>query len=387
MSARNEQVKMYEEKTMNYLERNQRYKDILLNFYNWLNKENSTKYNYVRFCNIFLTERSKDLRELNVDDYTMFLSKYRDKNSVYQVNIYTALAHFSKYLFVTKKNKDDPMRNVEHPKQIEKQDTITRRDNNYLKPEELKLYLDNLKNGIGSKRERTIQRKYAERDQFIIYLFLSTGARCSAITQMDLSDIHEENGRKYIMTTEKRGKVRKYFLSDDLEIMLSSYLDLRNELLINKEDNGALFVSKDGNRLSNRQIDMIVRKYGRGIKNLSPHKLRATFGTMLYEKTKDIYMVQQAMGHSSPNTTQIYIRGQKEKIQMESSDMISKELFGQEVAMNNWLNGIMGVAVGDALGSPVQFMDRAELKNKVGGLVKGMESGGLYDMPKGTWTN
>ncbi len=52
---------------------------------------------------------------------------------------------------------------------------------------------------------------------------------------------------------------------------------------------------------------------------------------------------------------------------------------------NIWLDGIMGVVVGDALGCPVQFLSRDELRKR--GLVKGMEGHGTYDMPEGTWTD
>ena len=58
------------------------------------------------------------------------------------------------------------------------------------------------------------------------------------------------------------------------------------------------------------------------------------------------------------------------------------------VDMNNiWLDGMMGVVVGDALGCPVQFMSREEIAGREAGPVKGMESGGVYDMPEGTWTD
>ncbi len=56
-----------------------------------------------------------------------------------------------------------------------------------------------------------------------------------------------------------------------------------------------------------------------------------------------------------------------------------------ENGRNIWKDGIMGVIVGDALGCPVQFMDREELKDR--GFVTGMEGHGTYDMPKGTWTD
>lgn len=52
-----------------------------------------------------------------------------------------------------------------------------------------------------------------------------------------------------------------------------------------------------------------------------------------------------------------------------------------------WLDGMMGVVIGDALGCPVQFMKREEIKNRPAGPVKGMEGHGTYDMPVGTWTD
>lgn len=52
---------------------------------------------------------------------------------------------------------------------------------------------------------------------------------------------------------------------------------------------------------------------------------------------------------------------------------------------NIWLDGVMGVIVGDALGCPVQFMSREEIAER--GLVTGMEGHGTYDMPPGTWTD
>jgi ADP-ribosylglycohydrolase len=52
-----------------------------------------------------------------------------------------------------------------------------------------------------------------------------------------------------------------------------------------------------------------------------------------------------------------------------------------------WFDGMMGVIVGDALGCPVQFMERSEIAGREEGPVKGMESGGVFEMPQGTWTD
>lgn len=55
--------------------------------------------------------------------------------------------------------------------------------------------------------------------------------------------------------------------------------------------------------------------------------------------------------------------------------------------MGNYLNGMMGLVVGDALGVPVQFMTREEIENRKEGPVTKMEAGGVYDMPEGTWSD
>lgn len=54
---------------------------------------------------------------------------------------------------------------------------------------------------------------------------------------------------------------------------------------------------------------------------------------------------------------------------------------------NIWLDGVMGVVTGDALGCPVQFMNREEIRGRERGPVTGMEGHGTYDMPVGTWTD
>lgn len=57
------------------------------------------------------------------------------------------------------------------------------------------------------------------------------------------------------------------------------------------------------------------------------------------------------------------------------------------MSSNVWLDGVMGLIVGDALGVPVQFMYREEIATREAGLVKGMESGGIFNMPAGTWSD
>ena len=72
----------------------------------------------------------------------------------------------------------------------------------------------------------------------------------------------------------------------------------------------ALFLSNRNNRMTSNTINYLIKKYTTGIKDkpISPHKLRASFATNLYEATGDIQLVQEAMNHSDVSTTQLYVQ-------------------------------------------------------------------------------
>lgn len=76
--------------------------------------------------------------------------------------------------------------------------------------------------------------------------------------------------------------------------------------------------------MSNNAISDVVKKYTVNIngKNITPHKLRATYGTMLYNKTKDIYFVQDCMNHSSASTTALYIRDEDDQSKREAASIM-----------------------------------------------------------------
>ena len=95
------------------------------------------------------------------------------------------------------------------------------------------------------------------------------------------------------------------------------------------ENELALFISNRGTRMDQRSIDRVVSKYAQDIegKHITPHKLRATYGTQLYASTNDLYFVQSCMGHSNPKTTELYIRGQKDSSRKTASDIMSKLTF------------------------------------------------------------
>ena len=79
--------------------------------------------------------------------------------------------------------------------------------------------------------------------------------------------------------------------------------------------------------MSTVALNKVVQKYASEIdgKHITPHKLRATYGTQLYNKTGDIYFVQQCMGHSNPKTTELYVREKKQNTK-RASDIMDKLL-------------------------------------------------------------
>lgn len=83
------------------------------------------------------------------------------------------------------------------------------------------------------------------------------------------------------------------------------------------QDSPALFLSLQGNRMSVRSVELLVKKYARIInplKKITPHKLRSTFGTQLYRETQDIYMVADVLGHKDINTTKKHYAAMSEDI-------------------------------------------------------------------------
>lgn len=302
-------------------------KKYLRSFYNYMtNLSVNTIYDYIIYIINFMNSVNKSVEELNLDDYTEYLSTMNDKVSSYQITVYSALKKFSIYLKASNRNINDPMQYVSRPKFIEREETKIKRENNYLEKKEIKKYLSNINNGSGSHRAKARQENWKNRDKAIILTLLNTGMRCAALYKLNVDNININE--KKLTTIDKGSKYQEYFLSDELIMVLSDWLEER-ELLIQDTDEVALFISNRKTRMDQRSISRIVEKYATNIegKHITPHKLRATYGTQLYATTKDLYFVQSCMGHSNPKTTELYIRGQKNSSRQTASELMSKITF------------------------------------------------------------
>jgi site-specific recombinase XerD len=133
-----------------------------------------------------------------------------------------------------------------------------------------------------------------------------TGMRETALTEINLSDLDFFKGT--IKVIDKRHKTHIYKMNETIREALVNWIEDR-EIKLSDQQTDALFISNQRKRISAGTIVSIVEKYsleGLGYK-ISPHKLRAAFCTILYNRTGDIEFVRRAVGHSCIETTQRYI--------------------------------------------------------------------------------
>ncbi len=143
------------------------------------------------------------------------------------------------------------------------------------------------------------------RDRVIFELLLGTGIRLGELVGLDLDDVDLD--AKHLRVRAKGNICQVKFLKTDLRSLLRTWLNERRRMAPDGER--ALFLSNRGTRITPRQVarrlDGWLARAGVG-KRLSPHGLRHTFATHLYDATSDLLVVQRALGHRDIATTEIY---------------------------------------------------------------------------------
>lgn len=187
------------------------------------------------------------------------------------------------------------------PKKKDKEDKTIRR----LKQDQVHDLVTAVSNvNSASYHSKVLSERTAKRDLAIMTLFLNTGIRVSECAGLDLTDINFKDNK--IEIVRKGGGKDYLYLNEDIRNTLIDYLEHERDALLNGVEDPALFISLKQRRLSVRSIQHMVEKYGKNTglsEKLTPHKLRRTYGTTLYNNTGDIYMVADVLGHKDINTT------------------------------------------------------------------------------------
>lgn len=156
--------------------------------------------------------------------------------------------------------------------------------------------------------------KIASRNRLIIKIILYTGIRVSEAINIELKDFNKDGDAFIIQVRGKGNKPRVVMIKANIILK-----DLNEWNDIKPKNNTLLLCNQKAKALSQAYISSIVEKILLSIgirkeKN-GAHMLRHTFATMLYQKSKDLILVQESLGHADINTSRIYTHFDKDQLE------------------------------------------------------------------------
>ena len=269
----------------------------------------------------FLLEQNPAFRDWSIDAFTVDvldqltavdLEEYEEYLKVYQAGDKTetngerglkrkmsSLRSFYAYYFKREMIHTNPTVLVDVPKIHQK--SIIR-----LEADEVALLLDYIEHGGDdlTGQKKVYYKKTKDRDLALVTLLLGTGVRVSECVGLDIEDVDFKNNG--IKVTRKGGNEMVVYFGPEVEKALKNYLEVRKNIIPVEGHEHALFYSTQRKRIGVQAVENLVKKYARQVtttKKITPHKLRSTYGTALYQETGDIYLVADVLGHKDVNTT------------------------------------------------------------------------------------
>lgn len=244
------------------------------------------------------------LTRMDIEEYLEYITLYqKDGKDVTndergRSRKLSTLRSFYNYFFQNEMIEKNPAALVPLPKRHDKQ--IIR-----LEPNEVAVLLDQVEDGAKlTKKELEFHKKTKVRDIALLTLLLGTGIRVSECVGLDIADVDfEVNG---IKIRRKGGYEAVIYFGEEVETALLDYLKERKHTIPAEGHENALFLSLQNKRMAVRSVENLVKKYASRVttlKKITPHKLRSTYGTTLYQETGDIYLVADVLGHKDVNTT------------------------------------------------------------------------------------
>ena len=251
-------------------------------------------------------EHLDSLEPVDIEEYMEYLKLYYYDGQKYtndERGLHRKMASLrSFYLYYQKREllKNNPTVIVDMPKLHDRE--IIRLDNDEV---------DELLNLVehGGDNLKGIKKTYYEKNKLrniaIFTLFLGTGIRVSECVGLNVEDVDFKENR--IRIIRKGGKEEYVYFGEEVAEALGNYIELsRCEIEPKEGHEHALFYSIQKRRISVQAIENLVKEYASQIttfKHITPHKLRSTYGTSLYQNTGDIYLVADVLGHNDVNTT------------------------------------------------------------------------------------
>lgn len=267
----------------------------IIDFFNYLKNEGLDIYSINSFKAIKVTDINKYMNSIKY--YTDSKGNVKPLGGSIRNARLAAIRSFFTFLVNVGYIENDPTAKVANPKvKIEKEVV-------YLEKEDI----DNMLKAIDDDPSVRYKKEMRIRDKLIITLGCRTGLRETAISEINLEDI-DFDGNK-ILVTEKGNVTREVFIGESTMEMIREYIPYRDVIMRERKSNALFVTYRENPRIS---IDVIRDAIGRGSKaigkKISPHKMRSTCAVNLYDKTGDIYLVKEVLGHKNIANTQRYAR-------------------------------------------------------------------------------
>ncbi|MCR5796718.1 MAG: tyrosine-type recombinase/integrase [Eubacterium sp.] len=246
------------------------------------------------------------LQAIDIEEYLEYLKYYEDKDGVVHTNNeqglhrkLAALRSFFAYYYKRELINNNPTVILDMPK-LHKKEIIR------LDYDEVADLLDYVEHGADNLTgmKKTYFEKNKVRNLALFTLLLGTGIRVSECVGLDINDVDFKNNR--IKIIRKGGKEDFVYFGDEVASALSDYIEQRKHIVTKEGHEEALFLSIQKRRITVQAVENLVTdcaKHVTTVKHITPHKLRSTYGTNLYQETSDIYLVAEVLGHNDVNTT------------------------------------------------------------------------------------
>ena len=236
------------------------------------------------------------IEEKDIKKYLEHLQEIGKKSSTVSRNL-ASIRSFYQFLIRNKKVKQDPTVHIQSPK-------IEKRKPNVLTSQEVELLLE---------QPKDVDLK-GTRDKAMLEFAYATGMRVTEIISLNVEDV--KLNEAYVVC-HSASKQRNIPLGTICLKALKEYMEDARPVLIHDENENALFVNVNGQRLTRQGFWKIVKYYKEQAhitKDITPHVLRHSFATHLLQNGADLKDIQMMLGHSDISSTQIYMQFQDDGI-------------------------------------------------------------------------
>jgi integrase/recombinase XerC/integrase/recombinase XerD len=218
-------------------------------------------------------DTSVDVTPVMVNDFLAFVSSMQTYKPKTFHRIISTLSSFYRFLSTQGVVSINPLLGIDRPR-------IKQQEIKYLKHNQVLRLIDSIDD---------------LRDKLIVRTIYATGVRVSELCNMNIEDIDFEEHT--IRIRGKGDKIRLVFVDEDTLAEILSFIGTRTS--------GPLFVGQQGKHISSRAIQHIFKHYAPS--GITPHKIRHSYASELYKRSKNLRVVQENLGHTSIKTTEIYL--------------------------------------------------------------------------------